>query len=105
MKFGRVLGVSLLLSSALAFAEAPPAAAPPSAEEENYKWQVGPKKIDLGHDIELQLPASYVFLGMPDADRFLKKNGSFDNEGTVGVVMSTEENQSWGVIIDYTEDG
>jgi uncharacterized membrane-anchored protein len=103
MKLGRVLGVSLLLSSALAFADTKPAA--PAETEETYNWQVGPKALDLGHEVELALPANFAFLGKPDADRFLKKNGSFDNESTLGVVISTDEAQSWGVIIDYDEPG
>jgi uncharacterized membrane-anchored protein len=104
MKVGRVLGISLLLTSALAFADSKPAAPPPEPEEQ-FHWQLGPKPLDLGHEIELALPAKYAFLGMPDADRFLKKNGSFDNEGVLGVIVSADENEDWAVIIDYDESG
>jgi uncharacterized membrane-anchored protein len=111
MKFGRFFGLSVVLSSALAFAgpkkQAPPppsATEPPSAEEE-FHWQEGPKTIDLGHEIQLALPTNYVFLGMPEADRFLRKNGSFDNKGVLGVVTGADPNASWGVIIDYDEPG
>ena len=103
MNVGRIVGLSIILSSALAMADVPPSA--PPAPEETYRWQLGQKALDLGHDVQLQLPAGYVFLGMPDADRFLKKNGSFDNEGVLGVVMSQDEKQSWGVILDYQEAG
>jgi uncharacterized membrane-anchored protein len=106
---GRIVGFSILLSSAVAMAKPapapPPPSAPPTAAEEQYRWQVGPKPLDLGHDVQVALPAGYVFLGMPDADRFLKKNGSFDNEGVLGVVMSQDEKQSWGIILDYQEAG
>jgi len=101
---GRIVGFSVLLSSAVAMATPPPSA-PPSAAEEQYRWQLGPKQLELGHDVQVALPAGYVFLGMPDADRFLKKNGSFDNEGVLGVVMSQDEKQSWGIILDYQEAG
>ncbi len=104
MNVGRIVGLSIIFSSALAFAQAP-SAPPPTAAEETYRWQLGPKALELGHDVQLALPAGYVFLGMPDADRFLRKNGSFDNEGVLGVVMSQDEKQSWGVIIDYQEAG
>ncbi len=104
MRVGHVVGLSIVLSSALAFA-GPEGGAPPPAPEEQFHWQIGPKPLDLGHDVELKLPAGYVFLGMPDADRFLRKNGSFDNQGVLGVVMSTDEKQNWGVIIDYDEPG
>ena len=111
MQVVRVLGFSLILSSALAFAgpapsaPSPSPAPPPSPEQEPYHWQLGPKPLSLGHEVELQLPAGCVFLGMPDADRFLKKNGSFGNESVLGIVMSTDEQQSWGVILDYEEAG
>jgi uncharacterized membrane-anchored protein len=102
MKVGGLL--SVLLLSSLAFA-GPPPSAPPSATETPYNWQLGPKPLSLGHEVQLQLPAGYVFLGMPDADRFLKKNGSFDNQNVLGVVLSQDEKQSWGVILDYQESG
>ena len=105
MRVGRFVGASILLSSALALADAPPPTAPPPSPEEQYHWQLGPKALELGHEVQLELPAGYVFLGMPDADRFLRKNGSFDNEGVLGVVMSQDEKQSWGVILDYQEAG
>jgi uncharacterized membrane-anchored protein len=101
----KVVGsLSLLLLSSVALA-GPPPATPPTATEAPYHWQLGPKPLTLGHEVELQLPAGYVFLGMPDADRFLKKNGSFDNQGVLGVVMSQDEKQGWGVILDYQEAG
>ena len=98
----RIVGVMVLLVGAVAGAQAPPSA---NGAEETYRWQLGPKALELGHDVQLQLPAGYVFLGMPDADRFLKKNGSFDNEGVLGVVLSQDAKQSWGVILDYQEAG
>jgi uncharacterized membrane-anchored protein len=104
MKFGRVLGFSMVLSSALAFA-GPKPSAPATATEAPYNWQLGPAPLSLGHEVQLSLPAGYAFLGMPDADRFLKKNGSFDNQGVLGVVLSQDEKQTWGVIIDYQEAG
>ena len=105
MNVGRIVGASVLFFSSLAAAQAPPPSADAPAAQETYRWQLGPKALELGHEVQLQLPAGYVFLGMPDADRFLKKNGSFDNEGVLGVVMSQDEKQSWGVILDYQEAG
>jgi len=105
MKVGRIVGMSVLLSSALAIAQAPPPSANAPSAEETYKWQLGPKQLELGHDVQLALPAGYVFLGMPDADRFLRKNGSFDNQGVLGVVLSQDEKQSWGIILDYQDAG
>ena len=100
MKIGRIVGVSLLLSSALAIAQAPP----PSAAEQ-YRWQEGPKKIELGHDIQIDLPEHYIFLGMPDADRLMRKLGNFYNDNLQGLITSDEENPQWFVSVRYTEDG
>jgi uncharacterized membrane-anchored protein len=103
MRFGHLLGFAILVASAAAFAESTPAAPPAAAE--TYHWQLGPKPIDLGHEVELQLPQGYVYLGMPDADRLLKKNGSFNNQNVVGLVVAADEKQQWAVIIDYEETG
>ncbi|HEY1584398.1 MAG TPA: DUF2167 domain-containing protein [Polyangia bacterium] len=108
MNVGRSIGIAMLLSSTVALATkppAPPAPAAPAPAEEQFHWQIGPKALDLGHEVQLQLPAGDAFLGMPEADRFLKLNGSFNNEGTLGVVVSSDEKQGWAVIIDYAESG
>ena len=107
MKFDRLLGATILLSSVVAFAdEAPP---PPSANQpeanEQFHWQVGPKQIELGHDVQLALPAGDAFLGMPEADRLLQKQGSFNNASTLGIVVSADEKQGWEIVIDYEDAG
>ena len=103
----RVVGFAILLSSTMAFATVDSRAVGAAACRCRgaVRWQLGPKPLELGHDVQLALPPGYVFLGMPDADRFLKKNGSFDNEGVLGVVMSQDEKQSWGIILDYQDAG
>lgn len=103
MRVGRlVLAFSFVLASGIAVAGPPPAGAPPEPEEQ-FHWKQGPQKIDLGHEVELALPASRVYLGMPEADRFLKKLGSFNNAGTLGVVLDPQGD--WIVVIDYEEEG
>jgi uncharacterized membrane-anchored protein len=110
MNVGRSIGIAMLLSSSVALATTskapapPPAAAQPPAEEQ-FHWQMGPKSLELGHEVQLQLPATDAFLGMPDADRFLKQHGSFDNQGTLGIVVSQDEKQGWAVIIEFAESG
>jgi uncharacterized membrane-anchored protein len=42
---------------------------------------------------------------MPEADRLLQKQGSFNNQATLGVVVSADEKQSWEVVIDYEAAG
>ena len=103
MRVGRILGLSLLMVSASALADAPPA--PPPQPDEQYHWQLGPKPLDLGHEVSLALPEHYAFLGMPEADRFMRKNGSFSNAGLVGIVVAEDPNEQWGIIISYDESG
>jgi uncharacterized membrane-anchored protein len=97
-----VVALSFVLVSGLAVAGPPPGGAPPEPEE-TFHWKQGPQKIELGHDIELALPGTRVFLGMPEADRFLKKLGSFNNAGTLGIVLDPQGD--WIVVIDYEEEG
>src|SRR5688500_13351907 len=97
-RVARVIAVALLLvfavpRSAIAagpagskpLASAAASAAPPSHEpepppENRLPWKEGPTKVDLGHELDLDLPEPYVFLGMPEAGRVLEKLGNFHNE-------------------------
>jgi uncharacterized membrane-anchored protein len=104
----RNITIALLLSlSTLAVAanDTKKAAPPPAQPVENMPWQAGPTKISLGHEIDLALPENYVFLGMPHADKLLRKFGSFHNEGLLGVVAAKDEKEDWFVVIDYDESG
>lgn len=102
MRVGRLLALSVVLASAVAWAEGE--AAPPEPQLQ-LRWQPGPRSLELGHEVELALPAHYVFLGMPDADRLLQKLGTFHNENLLGVVVDENPQAQWAVIIRYDEDG
>src|SRR3954467_15966143 len=75
------------------------------AAEEEPVWQDGPKQIDLGHELDLALPAEYAYLGMPDADKLLQKAGSLHNENCLGVIAPKDEQQNWFVVIRYEDEG
>jgi uncharacterized membrane-anchored protein len=112
------LGVALAASVVWA-GPAPPAVAPragaPSTASvagagvvpatDQPHWQSGPLKVELGHDLELQLPEHYVFLGMPDADRVMKNVGNLENSNLLGIVVSDREDSSWFISMRYSEDG
>jgi uncharacterized membrane-anchored protein len=68
-------------------------------------WQAGPRKLDLGHEIALDLPATYLFLGMPDADRLMQKLGNLANQNLLGLVVPADEQQGWVITVRYNEDG
>lgn len=101
MGIGRLVALSVLLTSWVARAEAPP----PPAPEPQFHWKQGPQPIELGHQIRMDLPAHYIFLGMPEADTLLKRFGGLHNENLLGVVASDDPNAGWFVTVRYDEDG
>jgi uncharacterized membrane-anchored protein len=88
-----------------AASDAPPSYAPEPPPEARIPWKEGPIKVDLGHDLDLDLPEPYVFLGMPDAGRLLEKLGNFHNETLLGVVAGKSEDANWFVTIRYEDEG
>jgi uncharacterized membrane-anchored protein len=77
--------------------------APPPKPE--FAWKEGPAKIDLGHELDLDLPEPYGYLGMPDAKKLMEKLGNFHNENLVGLVASKKDDAKWLVTIRYEESG
>jgi uncharacterized membrane-anchored protein len=71
--------------------------------EEGYKPLVGPQTIELGHDLVIELPASYLYLDPPQAKKLMEKNGNFWNDNLLGVIGKTDAD--WLVTVRYTEDG
>lgn len=127
-RFARVIAVALLLilatspsakaaggsgskpvAVASASASAASSAAPPVtdevAPENRLPWKQGPTKIDLGHDLDLDLPEPYVFLGMPEAGRLMEKLGNLHNESLLGVVASKNDDADWFVTVRYEDEG
>ena len=81
------------------------AAATAEPEPVLFNWQPGPKKVELGHELTLDLPGEHIFLEKAEAAKLLEMNGSFYNDNVLGVVASQEESSSWVVIIRYEEEG
>ncbi len=67
--------------------------------------KLGPTKIDLGHDLTLDLPAGDVYFDPTRAKKLLEESGSFHNDSILGLVGSLEKDSNWFVTIDYTEEG
>ncbi|MGC4069119.1 MAG: DUF2167 domain-containing protein [Polyangiaceae bacterium] len=68
-------------------------------------WQAGPKTIDLGHDLVLDLTDRYAFLERDPAAKLLEKNGSIYNEDLLGLVIGTQPEDDWFVVIRYDAEG
>jgi uncharacterized membrane-anchored protein len=98
--WGLVL-VCLVAQSGSARAEGAPAG---SAEPEpKYHAIPGPKKMDLGHELSLDLPEGHVFLEKDDAKRLLESMGNVSGDDVVGVAAPAEG--SWIAILSYVDDG
>ncbi len=107
--FMRPVSLALLVVSlaSVSFAAEPPAE--PQAEEAEgprYNFKDGPMTAEPGHNLQVEVPEGYMFLGMPDADRFMKANGSLHNDDLLGVVLpTTDEQGDWAAIIRFEDEG
>jgi uncharacterized membrane-anchored protein len=85
-----------------------PAAHEEAAGEESgpvFHWQPGPQKVDLGHELSLELPAEHLFLEKGEAAKLLEMNGSFYNEDLLGVVAPQDDKATWVVVVRYQDEG
>jgi len=113
--FGWVRG--LMLAAAVATAAAPAtdaraddseAAAYEPAEPgraEPLPWQPGPARVDLGHELSLDLPDHYMYLPPDAAGKVLERMGSFHNDDVLGIATSTAEDADWFMVISYDAEG
>jgi uncharacterized membrane-anchored protein len=85
---------------------APPAdSAEGAAPATRLPWQPGPKALDLGHGVKLDLPEGNAFLAQPDAGKLMEKMGNLHNDDMLGLVVSTNEADEYLVTIDYEDTG
>ena len=77
--------------------------APPKEEGPRFHPTEGPKKIDLGHDLELDLPANMLYLDRAEGKQLMESNGNIIGDSFLGLVG--QKGASWIVTITYWEDG
>ena len=68
-------------------------------------WTVGPSKVVLGHDLTMDLPDGNAYAGVADAKKLLERNGNFQNDNLLGVVVGTDDEAEWMVTLRYEDDG
>jgi uncharacterized membrane-anchored protein len=79
--------------------------APPTPEEIEASLPPhikGPKLVDLGHNIEFDLPAGMILLERDEARKALEKSGD-DAESIIAMVYTLDS--SWTLYIDYDDVG
>jgi uncharacterized membrane-anchored protein len=107
--------VLLLAGSSVALAKAKPRKAKPAepapaaeeapAEEKPHFHPIaGPNKIDLGHDLELDLPATMLYLDRKEGKELMESNGNrVNDEHFLGVIG--QEGATWIITVNYVEEG
>ncbi|MFZ5893462.1 MAG: DUF2167 domain-containing protein [Myxococcota bacterium] len=109
--FGFLLALCCVISSPHVQAAPPAASAEPapaaSAEPEGPppEWQPGPRQVSLGHDIKIDMPAGYMYLPPAEAKKALEKNGSFHNDGVLGLLASVKPDEEWFAVLNYEDSG
>jgi len=85
--------------------KAAPSDEPAGEAQDKPKYQpiVGPKKVDLGHGLEIDLPASFLYLEPAQAKKLMESLGNLNNENLLGVIAQPDS--SWLVTVRYVEDG
>jgi uncharacterized membrane-anchored protein len=98
--------VVVLLVAAGARAQAPatnPPAAPPPLPRLDLRPVPGPKRLDLGHDLQLDLPPGFFFLDEEDARKVLATFGNVPGAHLLGLIGKDEAN--WFVEVHYLGEG
>src|SRR5512145_1354847 len=81
------------------------AEAAPADSASVIPWQPGPKQIDLGHDLALDLTERFAFLEKEPAAKLLEKSGALYNENLLGLVIGTQQEDDWFVVIRFDDEG
>ena len=102
-----------LFASLPAFAQAAPPSEASRKAELVAAWKAaseagvgGPKDVSLIDQATLKLPASHFFVPQAEGARVLRALGNVVNDASfVGLVVGTEPNDGWIVVIRYIKEG
>lgn len=83
----------------------PGAEAAGQAEQTLGPWEAGPKQVVLGNQVTVDLPAGYAYLPPEPSKKLLEANGSFGNDGVLGLFASTNPDENWFVVSSFDESG
>jgi uncharacterized membrane-anchored protein len=89
-----------------AAAEVQPGAASGETEAAGISpWEIGPKTVALGHDVTVGLGPDYRYLPPGPAAKLMEQNGSFHNEGILGLFASNDPSHEWFVVARFDDEG
>jgi uncharacterized membrane-anchored protein len=80
-----------------------PAEQAPKGPEPKYHPLVGPQKVDLGHDLEIDLSSEMLFLERKEAKELMESSGNIISDNFLGLVA--QKDRSWFVTVSYYEEG
>lgn len=67
------------------------------------KAVLGPKQVDLGHDLVIDLPEGYALFEQPTAGELMERMGNPSRDGLVALV--TKRESEWLVTVTYDDEG
>lgn len=67
--------------------------------------QAGPKELSLGKQGKLQLPQGFYYVPKTQADNFMKAMGNGADPEMLGMILPSNDDEDWFIIIDYIESG
>jgi uncharacterized membrane-anchored protein len=86
--------------------KAPPAAEAEKADEKpegGGRFEEGPKKIELGHELQLDLPEGMLFVERVQAKQLMEKAGNVVGDDLLGLVL--KKDSTWLITIEFAEEG
>ncbi len=75
------------------------------SEAPTFVWEHGPKKIDLGHDIQLDLPEGYLYLDKAQTPKFKKVTGNLSSPDEIGILASESRDEQWFIVMAFDDSG
>jgi uncharacterized membrane-anchored protein len=113
MKRWWVLGCVLIMATSGAAVAKDQAAKPRPANKDEAKPEpaapeiphiVGPKRVELGHHAQIDLPADMVLVEQQAAQELMRKWGN-SPDGVIAIIFPQAEKASWWVSIEASDDG
>ncbi len=98
-----LLAAALLVTAAFVARAQEPAEGTDAGESVFSKAVLGPKQVDLGHDLVIDLPEGFALFEQPTAGEIMEQMGNTNREGLLALV--TKREGDWLVTVTYDDEG